>query len=78
MLAPTLTRLKALVFRRAVDAELDEELHYHLAREVERNIAGGMSPDAARDAARRAIGNITVATERARDAWRWRLLEELG
>jgi predicted permease len=78
MLAPTLTRLKALVFRRAVDAELDEELHYHLAREVERNIAGGMSPAAARDAARRAIGNITVATERARDAWRWRLLEELG
>jgi predicted permease len=78
MFAPTLTRLKALVFRRAVDAELDEELRYHLEREAERNIVGGMSPDAARDAARRAIGNVTVTSEEARDAWRWRLLEELG
>src|SRR5205085_7730519 len=40
--------------------------------------AGGMSPEAARDAARRAIGNISVAAEDARDAWRWRRLEEFG
>ena len=31
----------------------------------------------ARDAARRAFGNVTVATEQARDAMRWRWLEEL-
>lgn len=77
MLTPVLTRLKALVFRRAADAELDEELRYHLEREVERNVARGMDWPAARDAARRAFGNISVAREEARDAVRWPLLEEL-
>jgi predicted permease len=71
-----LERLRALFFRREHDAELDEELRYHLEREIERNIANGMSPADARDAARRAFGNVTVATEQARDASRWRLLEE--
>jgi hypothetical protein len=75
---PAFTRLKALVFRRAADAELDEELRYHLEREVERNVARGMTPAEARDAARRVFGNVSVATEQARDAMRWPLLEELG
>ena len=77
MLPLVLVRLKALVFRRDADAELDEELRYHLERETERNVARGLSPGDARDAARRAIGNLTIATESARDAMRWRLLEEL-
>ena len=77
MIASFLVRLKALVFRRTAEAELDEELRYHLEREIERNIANGMSPSDARDAARRALGNLTVATEQAREAVRWRWLEEL-
>jgi predicted permease len=77
MLARLLVRLEAFVFRRTSDAELDEELSYHLEREIERNVARGMDPIAARDAARRAFGNITVVTEQARDAARWRRLEEL-
>ena len=70
-------RFRALLNRRAADAELDDELHYHLERETERNIAHGMSPREARDAARRAFGNPTVHAEHARDTMRWRLLEEL-
>ncbi|HEY9225106.1 MAG TPA: permease prefix domain 1-containing protein, partial [Gemmatimonadaceae bacterium] len=77
MLNAMLVRLKALVFRDRVDAELDEELRYHLEREVERNVAHGMTEADAHDAARRALGNITVATEQARDALRWRWFEEL-
>ena len=77
MLASLFVRLRALAFRRASDAELDEELRYHLGRDVERYIANGMSPEAARDAAGRAFGNISVATEQARDTMRWNLLEEL-
>src|SRR5690348_1973920 len=77
MIASLIVRLKALVFRRTAEAELDEELRYHLEREIERNVANGMSPADARDAARRALGNLTVATEQARDAVRWRWLEEL-
>src|SRR5689334_7089545 len=77
MIATFIVRLKALLFRRMADAELDEELRYHLEREIERNVASGMSPADARDAARRALGNLTIATEHARDAVRWRWLEEL-
>src|SRR6185437_14313493 len=70
-------RLRALVSRRRTDDELDEELRYHLVRETERNIANGMPPMAARAAARRAFGNVTVATEQARDAARWPLIEQV-
>jgi predicted permease len=76
MLSGVLLRLRALVFRRRVDAELDEEMRYHIEREVERNVANGMTADDARASAQRAFGNLTVATEAARDAWRWRWLEE--
>ncbi|HEV8497295.1 MAG TPA: ABC transporter permease, partial [Gemmatimonadaceae bacterium] len=71
------TRLRALVQRRATENDLDEEIRYHVGREVERNIAKGLSADDARDAARRAFGNVTIATEQSREAWRWQTLEEL-
>jgi predicted permease len=77
MLSEFLVRLRALVFRGREDAELDEELRYHLERETERNVSRGMHPHEAADAARRSFGNPTVATEQARDAWRWPRLEEL-
>jgi predicted permease len=77
MFSPILTRLKSLVLRARTDAELDEEIRYHVQREIERNIANGMRPDLARDAAHRVFGNVTVAAEHARDTMRWRALEEL-
>lgn len=75
MLAGWLVRLRALLFRRSSDADLDEELRYHLTRETERNVAAGMSAAEAGAAARRAFGNVTLATEQARDAARWPVLE---
>jgi predicted permease len=78
MLASFLVRLRAMVHRRSADADLDDELRYHLERETERNIANGMSPAEARDAARRAFGNPTVHAESARDAIRWGWLDELA
>jgi len=44
-------RIRALVFRERFEAELDEELRYHLDREVERGVAAGLSPREARGAA---------------------------
>ena len=76
MFASLRARLGALLFRGRSDAELDEELRYHLDREIERNVANGMSASDARDAARRAFGNVSVAAEQARDTARWRWLEE--
>src|SRR5215831_4561328 len=77
MLASLRIRLTALFLRRQTDADLDEELQYHLERETDRNVACGMSPADAHDAARRSVGNLTVASEAARDAMRWRWLDVL-
>jgi predicted permease len=68
-------RLLALIRRRRTDEELDEELRFHLARDVERYLAAGMSPEDALAAARRGFGNVTQITESAREAWRWGWLE---
>jgi putative ABC transport system permease protein len=71
-------RLRALFRRTVTDAELDEELSYHLDRQTERNIAAGMSGRDARDAARRSLGNLTVHAEHAREAFGWTWVEHLA
>ena len=70
-------RARGLLLRRTVDDELDEELRYHLEREAERRVAGGMSPGEARLAARRDFGNPTSLAEEARESWRFEWLERL-
>ena len=50
--------LRSLFRRNQVEKELDEEMQYHLERQIEQNIGGGMRPDEARYAALRAIGGI--------------------
>ena len=71
-------RLRVLLRRSATNAELDEELQYHLDREFERNVANGMNARDARDAARRSLGNLTVHAENARAAYGWAWLEQLA
>ena len=58
---------RALFRNRRVDADLADEMRFHIERETEANIARGMAPEAARRAARRTFGSIEVAQERARD-----------
>jgi len=77
MLTRFRVRLAALLWRRGADDDIDEELRYHLEREIERNVARGMSVTDARLAARRAFGNVTVLTEQTRDTMRWSWLEEM-
>ena len=69
--------LRSLVRRRATDDELDEEIRYHLERDVERRMAGGESETEARRAARRDFGNVTALTEEARSASRMDAIEQL-
>jgi predicted permease len=61
-------RLRSLAFSRHVDAELDEEMRGHLERQIEAYVAAGMSPDAARDAARRDMGGVEHWKDACRDA----------
>jgi len=54
--------------RRALDGLRDDVLD-HIERETQDNIERGMTPDAAREAAMRAFGNVTLAVEDTRAVW---------
>src|SRR5919201_359709 len=55
-------------FRRGFwDEERRREIDEHLAIEIEENIARGMRPEEARDAARRKLGNVTLIREEIYD-----------
>jgi len=55
------------------NAEMAEEMQAHIDLLTERNIAGGMTPDEARNAALRQFGGVEQAKEIAREqrVWRW-------
>ncbi|HWT02781.1 MAG TPA: ABC transporter permease [Pyrinomonadaceae bacterium] len=70
-------RLRALLFKRAAERELDAELRYHLERETEQNVAAGMTALEARRAALRGFGGVEQSREECRDARGVRVVEEL-
>ncbi|MBO0800730.1 MAG: hypothetical protein J2P31_18075, partial [Blastocatellia bacterium] len=71
-------RLRSLFRRKQVEHELDEELRYHLERQIEEHIAKGMTPAEAHYAALRALGGIEQRKEECRDMQRMRLIEDLA
>ncbi|MGI9075078.1 MAG: ADOP family duplicated permease [Bryobacteraceae bacterium] len=60
-------RLRSLFAHKRVEQELDEELRYHLERQIDENVAAGMKPEAARYAALRSIKDIEQRKEQCRD-----------
>jgi macrolide transport system ATP-binding/permease protein len=64
--------------RRRREAELREELDFHLAEESNERQADGLPADEARWAARRHLGNAALLREDARALWSWALLEQLA
>src|SRR5436190_19651718 len=70
-------RLRSLFRRGRVEAELDDELRFHLENEIEQNLARGMDPEEARFAALRSFGGVERVKEESRDARGVRLVEEL-
>ena len=70
-------RLRSLFRWRRQETELDEEIRFHLAEEVEERIAAGMSPEDARAAARRDFGNVPLIRELTRETWGWGPAERL-
>jgi putative ABC transport system permease protein len=69
-------RLRALFFRSKMEEDLDEEVRFHLEREIQENIARGMSPEEARFAALRSFGGVERVKEESRDERGIRLMEE--
>ena len=51
-------RLRVVTSKERTARELDEELQFHLERQVEENIAAGMPPGEARRAALREFGGM--------------------
>jgi predicted permease len=60
-------RVRALFRRNVVDEELANELAFHLDQLTEELVDRGLSPDAARQAAQRAVGNLPLLEEQCRD-----------
>jgi predicted permease len=70
--------LRRSIFRRSSDdRELDEEIRFHLAQEIERRMAGGLPRAEAERAARLALGSPALVKERTRAVWVWTALEQL-
>src|SRR5260370_3377778 len=70
-------RLRSLFSRANVEQELDEELSYHLERQIEEYIATGMSPANARLAALRSISGLEQRKEECRDMRGLNLIDNL-
>jgi putative ABC transport system permease protein len=67
-----------LLGRGSNDADLDEEIRFHLEQEASLRVDRGDSVEQARRRARRDFGNVTLMRETMRDTWRWLLLDDLA
>ncbi len=70
-------KLAMLFGRRNAAAQLDDELRFHLERQMAENRAAGMSPEEARQAALRAFGNPALLREQTRNMWSWHGIEQV-
>jgi putative ABC transport system permease protein len=71
-------KLRWLAQRRDKEAELREELRFHLEEEAEQRQEDGLPQYEAQLAARRELGNLLVVEEDTREAWGWTRLEQVA
>ena len=62
------SKLMAMLRRRSLDQDFDAEVEAHLEMLVEQNISRGLTPDEARRAALRGMGNVTRVKESQRES----------
>ncbi len=70
-------KIRMILGRKAAAGQLDDELRFHLERQIAENRAAGMSPEEARYSAMRAFGNPALWRDQARATWNWHGLESL-
>jgi putative ABC transport system permease protein len=70
--------LRSLFRSGRIDADLAEELEFHVARQTQANIAMGMTPNGARRAARIAVGSIEGVKEQSRAERPGAFLRQIG
>lgn len=62
-------RLRSVFNKGGVENDLSDELRFHLEKQIEQNIASGMSTEEARYAALREFGGVEEIKEQCRDSW---------
>ena len=70
-------RLRALTRKGQLENELDEEMQFHLERDIEQNIKSGMSREEARYTALKSFGGLEQSKEVCRDARGVSLVENI-
>src|SRR2546422_5323898 len=70
-------KLRWLMGRPGKEAELREELQFHLEEEAGERQAQGLAGEAALRAARRELGNVALVKEDTRAVWTWTFGEQL-
>ena len=68
MLTDILYRLRAIFRRDSLDAELDEELRWHLEHEAEKYLRSGIPEEEAKRRARLALGGVQQVAEECRSS----------
>ena len=71
-------RLQTLFRGGRATQQLHEEVHFHIDQQIAENVAAGMSPEKARQAAMRTFGNVSLIQEDARGTWGWIWLEQFA
>jgi hypothetical protein len=62
-----ISKLRAILARKRLEAEMGDEMQHHIELRVEKNLAAGMTPEEAIYAARRAFGGADQLKESCRD-----------
>src|SRR3970282_1018026 len=78
VLTDLIIRARALLFRSREETELEDEVRFHIDRDVHERVRRGEVPDKARREALIAFGGVERYKERVRDARGTRPLEELA
>jgi hypothetical protein len=68
---------RRLLSRRRDEADLNDEIQFHLSEDADLAREKGLSPEQARQAAVRAFGNVSVIREDTRTTWGWRGVERV-
>ncbi len=70
-------RIRMLIRRGKAAARLDDELRFHLDRQIAENVAVGMNAEEARQAALRSFGNPAALRDQTHATWSWTWLESM-
>jgi predicted permease len=70
-------RVRAVLRKEELNQQLSDEMSFHLEKQIEQNMAAGMTPEEARYAALRKFGGVEQVKEECRDTWGVRFIDTL-